>query len=327
MCAYQSIALQTVESPANAIHQQAEETTPESIPERMLQPPIVLVATPDLPVTPSLSQDDDGYSSSEDSYLSYFDDDQEEEEQNHGKTNLVDRAQKEQQREAILEAAGLTVRRPPPGVPGPRKNRRPAPRRPPPATPNVAQIGPTNTAAPVSPNIRSDGPESPNLDAYDRYEAYLEKAKNTNVRARSHSDVRTTATSVVSPRLDGPGFASPSQPTFSGGSVPKEGKLSGLMTRMGATQAPEKRSTSAISGPVSVVRLDAAENAGTVPGPATWSSLVDAQLLENITPQERKHQEVSLPPIGWARMVSDRCNCRLCSNLLLLRARMLGIYS
>jgi hypothetical protein len=254
--------------------------------------------------------DDDGNSSSDDSYLSYFDDSDDDE---HVEESQAAKDQREQARNAVLQAAGLSVRRPPPGVPGPKKPRRRAPPQPPisdgpsksPAS--TADIPPT---PPPRPDDRDVDPVSGGPDAYDRYEAYLAKAADVASRARSQSDARPASLAPSSP---GPGSAVRASPSGSSSGVPlsagSQGRLAGFVNRISASTSQstaDKRPTPAISGPVSIVRVEEGQSSEEPSGPTTWSSLVDPELLKNISPQERKHQEVCFLIASIPEVSADR---------------------
>jgi hypothetical protein len=254
--------------------------------------------------------DDDGNSSSDDSYLSYFDDSEDDE---HVEESQAAKDQREQARNAVLQAAGLSVRRPPPGVPGPKKPRRRAPPQPPisdvPSEPSArtANIPPT---PPPRPDDRDIDPVGGGPDAYDRYEAYLAKAADVASRARSQSDARPASLAPSSPGLSSAVRASPSG---SSSGVPlsagSQGRLAGFVNRISASTSQstaDKRTTPAISGPVSIVRVEEGQSSGEPSGPTTWSSLVDPELLKNISPQERKHQEVCFLIASIPEVSADR---------------------
>ena len=242
-----------------------------------------------------VDNDDDEGSSSDDSFLSYFDDSDDDD---HEEETQAARDQREQARNAVLQAAGLSVRRPPPGVPGPRKPRRRAPPQPPATEPQGLSAGPflSPPLPAAKPRDQEVVPVGSGPDAYDRYEAYLAKTADATSRARSQSDARPVSLAPSSPR---PGSAVQTPPATSSSAIPlssgREGKLAGFVSRIsaGASQTVgDRRTTPAISGPVSVVRVEDGQSSGESSGPTTWSNLVDAELLKNITPQERKHQEV-----------------------------------
>jgi len=252
----------------------------------------------------SEEEEDEGASSSDDSYLSYFDDSGDDDQE-----TQAARDQRKQARQAILESAGLSVRRPPPGVPGPRKLRRREPPKPPasarqgeePASPSrtfLSMPAPLPPPKPVRPMAIDDKASQP--DAYDRYEAYLAQTAENASRARATSDARPLAVLSSSPSTGSGDLASPTASSFVGSSSFKDTRLGGLVSRIGGTagqSTSERKPTPAISGPVSVVRLDEPTVGEATIGPTTWSSLVNAELRENITPQERKHQEVGFREI------------------------------
>lgn len=241
---------------------------------------------------------DSASDTSEDSVLS-FDDETETQEEVTAQHDR-ERSRKEQERMRIIESAGLRLKQEPAGATPARTKRRPPPATPTPKRFSTLSGQSTSSLAlpPQRPNhgraasrnsVTSLGP-----DAYDRYEAYLEKAKNIPMnRARSQSDVRPpsmTANDKVAPMQIG----SPSSSTFTLGSFSRESKLAGFMNKLSTPATPERKSTAAISGPINIVRLE--EGDDNIPshglGP-TWSSLVDSELLANLGEKERKRQEVS----------------------------------
>ncbi len=252
---------------------------------------------------------DNDSDSSDDSYLSF-----EEEETDPSKSEQAleaDREQREQERLKVLAAAGLQLRREPPGVPSRRATQRR--RRPPPAAPLARNRSSTLTLDPATTSSRSSPglglaalpPPSPKLeDAYDRYSTYLEesRARPTSGRARSQSDVRTSQPRPVSTisvnSLNKGEVNSPLSASMTSGSPAKASGsgLSGFMSRMLAQPTPERRTTPLISGPMTVGPLDASSG-DRGPSPSfgqTWSSLVDASVLETMGNQERKRQEVGI---------------------------------
>ncbi len=273
---------------------------------KSLTPPAI-VETP-----PEVLEDDDDVSDSRsdtsvDSYLSF-----DEDEFPSGKTTdelVREREDREKERLKLLQAAGLQLQREPSGVPARRSAPRGPRRRPPPAPrqrsatlsqeapPKLARTisSPTSPSAPLPP-LQGD---SRQVDAYDRYSSYLEesRARPTGGRARSHSDVRLSQprpTSVISltsltGRADTPPLTSTSPAKDSAG------RLSGFMSRMRAQPPAERRITPIISGPMT--STSASQQTGTEGDRSTsfgqtWSSLVDASVLETISPKERKRQEV-----------------------------------
>lgn len=243
---------------------------------------------------------DSASDTSEDSVLS-FDDETETQEEDTVQHDR-ERSRKEQERMRIIESAGLRLKQEPAGAPAIR-----AKRRPPPATPVAKRL---STMSGQSTSSLALPPQRPNHgraasrnsvtslggpDAYDRYEAYLEKAKNIPLnRTRSQSDARPpsmTANDKITPMQIG----SPSSSTFTLGSFSRESKLAGFMNKLSTPATPDRKSTAAISGPINIVRLEEGDNSNTPShglGP-TWSSLVDSELLTNLGDKERKRQEVT----------------------------------
>lgn len=212
--------------------------------------------------------------SSEDSALSFDDDDNSDDD---GEAAM----RREEARMRVMQAAGLQLRREPPGVPA--KARDVRRRRAPPPAP----ISRKDSAQSVTPSTLSSGPPSPRpTDAYDRYQEMLEKAAIAPNRARAHSDARKPRpASTVS--LGAPdGIPGPSTP-------PSTGRLTGFMSRM-LQQAPStpERKLPAISGPMTIAADDdeVDEDAPSSSGP-TWSSVVDPSVLETMSDRERKRQE------------------------------------
>lgn len=255
----------------------------------------------------SLDQDTDSDSASdtsEDSVLS-FDHDTPEETPNGSHDREAERERREQERLRILQSAGLHLTKAPAGESSERVKRRPPPAKPVNKKGSAAVI----TAQPAmglavpegrpahNRTVSKDSMSSLGPDAYDRYEAYLERAKAIpQNRGRSHSDVRPpsiTALDKIGPMQIG----SPSSSTFALGSFSKESKLAGFMNKLSTPVTPDRRSTASISGPISIVRVDDGhEDAPTHGMGPTWSSLVDGELLQNIDDKERKRQEVSKVP-------------------------------
>lgn len=217
--------------------------------------------------------------SSEDSALSFDDDDDEDDEA---------ATRREEARLRVMQAAGLQLRREPPGVP-PARTREVRRRRAPPPAPISRQSRAHSFAESTSPSILSSGPPSPRpTDAYDRYQEMLEKAATVPNRARAHSDVRKPrpASSIsLSATSDAAGLSS---------TPPTTSRLTGFMSRMlQQTPTTPERKMPSISGPMTVATeddLDAAESPGVSGGP-TWSSLVDRSVLETMSDRERKRQE------------------------------------
>lgn len=293
------------------------------------------------PADASEDESDDALSeaSSEDSALSFWEDDTDEEAAAH----------REDARQRAMDAAGLKLRREPPGIPP--KRPEPRRRRAPPsiplnrhvtmpaaaATTHRQEVGLPGYDNPATVEASATAHDSEPLaslglrptDAYDRYEAYLEKANTVVVaapaakRTRSQSDVRPHSVVSLAPT------EAPSSSTWSAtatGAGVGSGRLAGLMSRMkqGQTSGTERRITPAISGPicVTVADFDTAtdqEDASRIAGP-TWSSLVDPSILETMSDRERKRQEVSYrhqrereirtAGVGWETDCSTSSQCR-----------------
>ncbi len=243
--------------------------------------------------TPRLDEEAEEVSS-DDSMMSDDDDDE------------ATKHRRELERQRVLEAAGLSVKKERPAVPvrrGTHRNKRP-----PPATPSrnrnstfsvtsqdenrlsVASLGvPSKPARPA-----------PVPDAYDRYEAVLERSKTAPLsRNRSYSDARPPSLAGSnSPNIGSGHLKSPSQTSFTQFQTPaKESKLSGFMSRLsgaGGAATPERRSTPIISGPINAVPMDQpkdGEDDELAGIGLTWSSLVDPGLLQNLSARDRKRQE------------------------------------
>ncbi|KAL7419920.1 hypothetical protein Q5752_005838 [Cryptotrichosporon argae] len=185
------------------------------------------------------------------------------------------RRRREEEREKVLASAGLKIRRPPPGIPQPRRvsRRRPAPAVPPP---------PADTSAPAPAPEPAPKPAEQALDdAYARYEQYLTESRT---RTRADSAARPLPSPVPTPTLPTP----PTSPSPSPGAGPtgSGGRFSGLLSRMGVAPRPEPGARAA--APV-ITRVDAPAPAHEVG--ATWSSLVDATVLGTMGERERRRQE------------------------------------
>ncbi|KAJ9093736.1 hypothetical protein QFC21_006332 [Naganishia friedmannii] len=239
---------------------------------------------------------DSASDSSEDSVLS-FDGETETQEEDTAQHDR-ERSRKERERMRIIESAGLHLKQEPAGAPPAR-----AKRRMPPAAPTAKRF---STMSGQSTSSLALPPQRPNYgraasrnsvtslgpDAYDRYEAYLEKAKNIPLnRTRSQSDARPpsmTANDKVAPMQVG----SPSSSTFTLGSFSRDSKLAGFMNKLSTPATPDRKSTATISGPINIIRMEEGDDNTPSHGMGpTWSSLVDSELLANLGDKERKRQE------------------------------------
>lgn len=275
----------------------------------------------------SLAEDTDSDSASdtsEDSVLS-FDHDTPEENPDGNLEREVERERREQERQRILESAGLHITKDASGNPSERPKRRPPPARPVPSDSRTKKVPSTPTqqsqglAIPESRpthdrSVSRDSMNSLGPDAYDRYEAYLERAKAIPAnRARSHSDVRPPSMTAID-KSGTMQIGSPSSSTFTLGSFSKESKLAGFMNKLSTPATPDRRSTASISGPINIVRVDEGpEDEPTHGMGPTWSSLVDGELLQNINDKERKRQEVGLCTFSFTRGIL-MFRSRPCSN-------------
>lgn len=263
------------------------------LPKSFASPMKVLGASlaPPVSSSPSLNDVDGNESdSSDDSVLSYEDDEED---------SQAKKDQRETERQRVLEAAGLRIKKERPSVPVRRPTK--TKREPPPAPMRRTR---SSTLSAVTDSSRSSPPIKPSRaapmpDAYDRYEAYLEKAKTAPelTRGRSQSDVRPS--SMLSNGSGGAistnGLQSPSQSSFNVLPIPqpKESRLAGFMSKVTGQTATDKRVIPLISGPVisgPAVDHDEPQEEGFG---LTWGSLVDPSLLENLSARDRKRQEVN----------------------------------
>ncbi|KAF7359085.1 Actin cytoskeleton-regulatory complex protein [Mycena sanguinolenta] len=222
------------------------------------------------------SESDESESDSDSDYLS-FDGSSEESEE--------DRAAREHERQLVLEAAGLIVKKDVQAPPRPVRRR--STRRPAPAAPDRSSVlsSSSSVSAKELPPIPELDAATTLDDAFARYEAY-----------RGHQKNRLSVASVET----NPVPASPTSPSVmstspSTGSV-TEGRGSGFLHFLGRktpNEAEAARSRPTISGPIAIPRPD---NGGGSPSnsPAfgsSWASLVDKSALEGIPSQERRRQE------------------------------------
>lgn len=244
----------------------------------------------------SLLDDDDG-ESSDDSRLSYWSSDDEEsdteveaEHEHEHEHELAaaaaakkeaeakkedERKRREEQRQKALAAAGLQIRREPPGVPKARR------RRPAPAVP-VKKSG-SHEKPPEYEGEQPAPPEKPIevQDAYARYEAFLAETKQ---RAPFKAPQVARPSTVIE---------GPPRPT----STPAAGgRFAGLLSKMGVqpTTEADARPTPRISGPIVGAPIGASVDDQAVQESSfgkTWSSLVDPSTLSTMSEQERKRQE------------------------------------
>lgn len=219
----------------------------------------------------SVHEDDD--ESSDDSVLSFWssEDEDSDEEDNNAAAEAQkeeERKRREAERQKALAAAGLKIRREPPGIP---KTRR---RRPAPAVPvrhsgsHEAQAPPTQPEPEPEKAIEVE-------DAYARYQAFLAEAKQQPKRNSQVS--RPTSVVIEGPTLS----ASPSQST---------GLFSGLLSKIGVPLGGNEKPAPRISGPVISGPMSSSEPEEDSFG-KTWGSLVDPSVLSTMSDEERKRQE------------------------------------
>ena len=230
-------------------------------------------------------------------------DDSDKEDQETEEQRRIEREARASERERVLDAAGLIVRkdgrRPPPKTP--RRHRRP------PAVPERLTIitEPASVKGKHLPSVPASQDGSENItyvnDAYERYEAF--KQSQVNRLSTASSIEITPSPTVTSPTLS-VALSTPKADS-------SEGKFSDkLRDFLGRSKTPEeRRSNLTISGPIltrepSPVAYEDSAAFGAVSrnqGPAvhtpayflqSWASLVDKSALDGIPPQERKRQEV-----------------------------------
>jgi hypothetical protein len=237
----------------------------------------------------------------------------------------ADRKRREEDRQKVLEQAGLKLRREAPGVPVQRnktRSRRKAPAAP--AGPAGAggedktrsgkEGGGRRRPAPTVPPHKDDKESEKEekldtLDAYARYENYLaqSQAKATTVRA-IQAPTPTSPTpstpnipsSPPTPTGTRPGRSASliSQPSSTGGG----GRFSGLISRIMAPSTSTDSHVGSSKKSIQIVRVDSqqADSDSGVGGDTasqaggTWTSLVESSVLETMSEKERKRQEVSL---------------------------------
>ncbi|KAF9650631.1 hypothetical protein BDM02DRAFT_1351141 [Thelephora ganbajun] len=250
------------------------------------------VTTESTPVTPRpgpnpprrTAEDSDD---SDSEYLSF--DDSDEEDQESEEQRRIEREARTSERQRVLEAAGLIVRkdehRLPPKIP---RRHRPPPAVPGRLTTSTEPASDKDKELPSVPTSQGDVESMMYVDdAYERYETF--KQNQLNRLSVASSFEITPSPTVTSPTLSV--AVSMSKVDSS------EGRFSDkLRDFLGRSKTPEERRTNlTISGPISGPILTrepspvASENS-TAFG-ASWASLVDKSALDGIPPQERKRQE------------------------------------
>lgn len=284
------------------------------------KPPESILVTSRLDLNPpqETAEDSDSSGDSETEYLSF--DDSDEEDQETEEQHRIEREARASERERVLEAAGLIVRkderRPPPKIP--RKHR------PPPAVPDRLAIitEPASDKAKELASASHDFTESIVYvnDAYERYEAF--KQSQLNRLSVASSVEITPSPTVTSPTLS-VGFSASKADS-------SEGRFSDkLRDFLGRSKTPEERRTNlTISGPISgpilarepspvtsenstgfgaVSRYQYSDTYGSAYLLKSWASLVDKSALDGIPPQERRRQEVCRQASRETHNITDLC--------------------
>ncbi|ORY26048.1 hypothetical protein BCR39DRAFT_542389 [Naematelia encephala] len=255
-------------------------------------------------------------SSSDDSVLSWWSSDDDSDSEPDVERN-AERQRREDERKEILSAAGLQLRREPPGVPA-RTERKPSRRRPAPAAPKRRRQAPavpsrltseSETATPATPDLEEEPGSVSDValatgDAYARYEQYLAQARN-RPSPSTRPDSTRPASQVTSPQL--PETPAPTSPSASSLSLSASlagresgGLFSGFLSRMmgptashGHGHGTKDENRKSISGPITrVATEDGTTGTGEGDFGKTWSSLVDPGVLDSMSGRERKRQEV-----------------------------------
>ncbi|WVO21625.1 uncharacterized protein IAS62_002934 [Cryptococcus decagattii] len=229
----------------------------------------------------------------------------------------TERKKREEQRQAILAATGLQLKREPSGAPVQRLGRVASRRRP---APNVP--GRKRRHAPAVPEgKRKELPSPPTKevqsdrlgtqDAYARYEAFLAQSALVQSQPLPRPEPVRAESQLLSPQLTGPAGGAPLSPAPTTTSLPtstlslgKEtgGKITGFLRSMMTPHGHEPKRPS-ISGPT-ITRVDE-RPVSPAPGLGilgsgeevdagfgkTWSSLVEPTVLETMDKKERKRQE------------------------------------
>ncbi|KAJ8093458.1 hypothetical protein PM082_020315 [Marasmius tenuissimus] len=224
---------------------------------------------------------DNDESASESDYLS-FGEDESDSEVEHGPETKDERAARENERQMVLEAAGLIIKQDvkPPPRPARRKKRRP-----PPAAPARLSISSTKDL----PGVPADEEPPPadhatHLDdAFDRYESFKQSQRNAN-RLSYASSVDTSS----SPTISSVSAASIASPTTATG----EGRThSSFLSFLGRkTPVENERRTLSISGPIAIQNDETTRSSSPAFG-SNWASLVDKEALEGLPTNERRRQE------------------------------------
>ncbi|KAG9114454.1 hypothetical protein FRC07_007636, partial [Ceratobasidium sp. 392] len=206
-----------------------------------------------------------------------------------------DAAARVQERQRVLEAAGLIVKKAPPRPPR-KRHRRPAPKAPvrdkdqsrgesrerPSLDERRASMSKDLPEPPLSPAesvLRID-------DAYERYQAFRE----SRAGRASLSSIEGTGLGVVIPQGTGP----PPSPSGTVTSLPSSVDQTKLAIKsfFGRSSTEQRPAGRVISAPVISAPVSAVPERGSSPGfGMSWSSLVDRSVVEGIPDDERKRQE------------------------------------
>ncbi|KAJ7621612.1 hypothetical protein DFH06DRAFT_1233083 [Mycena polygramma] len=236
---------------------------------RSASPAVVESPTKDEPDAEDVQDEADSESDSDSDYLSFSEDSE------------ADVQAREHERQLVLEAAGLIVKKDVQPPPRPvRRRSKQAPRRPPPAAPDRSSVLSTSSSsvsAKELPPIPEPDAATRLDDAFDRYEAY-----------RGHHRNRLSVASVET----NPPPASPTSPSMTTSSSVEGRSRSNLLHFLGRKTPVEAERRPTISAPI--LQTPENGNGSRSNSPAfggSWASLVDKSALEDIPTQERRRQE------------------------------------
>ncbi|KAJ4490290.1 hypothetical protein J3R30DRAFT_3278216 [Lentinula aciculospora] len=191
-------------------------------------------------------------------------------------------ARREHERQMVLEAAGLIVKKDVKPQPRPPKRGR----RPPPAAPQRQSVSSISSKdLPAIPEFHVQDPEpTPLDDAFERYEAFRLAQSDTGNNRLSVASFDTA-------------ISSPTTSVTMSSATSKDGENrshSGIFHFLGRSKTPvdNDRRTLVISAPI--LSNPPSEDSARANSPAfgsSWASLVDKSALEGIPPNERRRQE------------------------------------
>ncbi|KAI9069473.1 hypothetical protein FKP32DRAFT_1617176 [Trametes sanguinea] len=215
-------------------------------------------------------------------------DESEEEEQQSEEARREERQARAAERQRVLEAAGLIIKKeaqPPPRPVRARSHRR---RRPAPAVPERSPQIPSSPSKDLPPVPESDSANTSLRldDAFERYEAYRQNHLALNRLSVASVESATSTTS-------------PQSSTFSLTPVPSEGgesRTHSFLSFFGhRSRTPvndgEARVMPVISAPILQRESSPASSEGDAAFGSSWASLVDKSALEDIPTAERRRQE------------------------------------